>query len=80
VTDSKNPRKLTREEIIAASLVVPPARKTKWTVVIEGKQFPVRLVIFKALGVRPDYRMNSYQAIDILKGLDFEVRFKGNAL
>jgi hypothetical protein len=76
----KNPLALTREDIIAAIYSAPSLRRTKWTVVIGGKEFPVRPIIFKALEVRPDYAMNSYQAIDVLMGLGFEIRFKDTAV
>jgi hypothetical protein len=73
----KNPLALTREEITFAAGSVRFPRRTKWTVVIDGKEFPVRSILFEALGVRPDCPMNSYQAVDILVGLGFEIRFNG---
>jgi hypothetical protein len=76
----KNPLALTREDITAAADSAQFLRRTKWTVVIGEKELPVRPILFEALGVRPDYAMNSYQAIGILMGLGFEIRFKGKAV
>jgi hypothetical protein len=43
----KNPAELTREDVKAAACSIFSSKRTKWTVDMEGKEFPVRPVQVK---------------------------------
>ena len=69
---------LTRQDIIkAARSFTWNRRMPKWTVVIEGKEFPARPLVLEAAGVAPNDGTNSHQAIAILKDRGFETRYEG---
>jgi|SRR5579863_4631955 len=70
---------LTREDITAAARVFRFGRQqTKWTVIVEGQELPARPLVLRAAGAFPNDPTNSHQAIAILKGHGFEVRYLGN--
>ena len=72
---------LTREDIIAAAKTFRFGRQLpKWTVVVDGQELPARPLILRAAGVFPNDPTNSHQAIAILKGHGFEVRYQGNPI
>ena len=72
---------LTREDITAAAKTFETGRQLpKWTVVIEGRELPARPLVLRAAGVFPNDPTNSHQAIAILKGHGFEVRYQGNPI
>jgi hypothetical protein len=48
----------------------------KWTVVIEGTQFPVRPLAFKAAGLLPNDAATTHQAVAKLKQLGFKVFYE----
>ncbi len=72
---------LTREDITAAARTFRFGRQpTKWTVIVEGQELPARPLVLRAAGVFPNDPTNSHQAIAILKGHGFEVRYQGNPI
>jgi hypothetical protein len=72
---------LTREDITAAAKTFRFDRQLpKWTVIVEGQELPARPLVLRAAGVFPNDPTNSHQAIAILKGHGFEVRYQGNPI
>ena len=72
----RNPKELTRGEIIRAAKTLRWRRKMpKWTAIVEGRVLPARPLVLEAAGVPPNDSTNSHQAIDILKNLGFETRY-----
>ncbi len=72
---------LTREDITTAAKTFRPGRQLpKWTVVVDGQELPARPLVLRAAGVFPNDPTNSHQAIAILKGHGFEVRYQGNPI
>jgi hypothetical protein len=72
---------LTREDITATAKTFELDRQMpKWTVVVEGRELPARPLVLRAAGVFPNDPTNSHQAIAILKGHGFEVRYQGNPI
>ncbi|HEV2290140.1 MAG TPA: hypothetical protein VGR81_14450 [Candidatus Acidoferrales bacterium] len=49
----------------------------KWTVVIDGKEFPARPLVLDAADVPPNDGTNSHQAVALLKDRGFETRYEG---
>jgi len=75
----RNPKELTRAEIIAIAGAFRWTRKmTKWTVIVEGREFPARPLVLESAGVPPNDPTNSHQAVAILERLGFETRYSGN--
>ena len=70
---------LTRDDITAAARRLRTNRTTKWTVVVEGRELPVRPLILEAAGVPPNDPTNSHQAVKILEERGFDVRYEGKA-
>src|ERR1035438_6589806 len=70
---------LTREDITAAAKRLRSSRPAKWTVIVEGRELPVRPLILEAAGVPPNDPTNSHQAVKILEDWGFEVRYQGKA-
>ena len=69
---------LTREDIAATARNFRWARKMqKWSVIVEGRELPVRPLILEAAGVPPDDPTTSHQAVALLRGHGFEVRYLG---
>jgi len=72
---------LTRQCIIDAAKSFSGTRRMhKWTVIVEGKEFPARPLVLDAAGVAPNDSTNSHQAIAILKDLGFETRYEGKSV
>jgi hypothetical protein len=72
---------LTREEITAAARSFRLGRQLpKWTVIVEGQELPARPLVLRAAGAFPNDPTNSHQAIAILQGHGFEVRYQGNPI
>lgn len=69
---------LTREDIIKAATAFRWTRKmSKWTVIIDGREFPVRQLVLTAAGVPPNDPTNSHMAVARLKALGFDTRYEG---
>ena len=49
----------------------------KWTVIVNGRELPVRPLVLQAADVPPNDPTNSYRAVPILKNFGFEVRYEG---
>lgn len=72
---------LTKEEIIRAAKNFRWNRQMpKWTVVVEGREFPVRPLVLEAAGVAPNDPTNSHQAVAKLKSLGFDTRYQGKSV
>ena len=72
---------LTKEDIAATARSFKWTRKMqKWSVMVEGQEFPARPLILEAAGVPPNDPTNSHQAVAILKDQGFEIRYNGKAL
>lgn len=72
---------LTRQDITAAAKTFEFGRQMpKWTVVIDGRELPARPLVLRAAGAFPNDPTNSHQAIAILQGHGFEVRYQGNPI
>jgi hypothetical protein len=52
----------------------------KWTVIVNGRELPVRPLVLEAAGVPPNDMTNSHRAVAILKRLGFEVRYEGKVV
>ena len=52
----------------------------KWSVIVEGREFPARQLVLQAAGVAPNDPTNSHQAVAILKERGFDVRYQGEAV
>ena len=52
----------------------------KWSVVVDGREFPARPLILEAAGVPPNDPTNSHQAVAILKEKGFEIRYQGKTM
>jgi len=68
---------LTKADITAAAKRMSAIRSAKWTVVVEGRELPVRPLILEAAGVPPNDPTNSHQAVKLLEEHGFEVRYQG---
>jgi hypothetical protein len=55
-------------------------RMPKWSVIVEGRELPARPLVLDAAGVPPNDPTNSHQAVAILRGQGFEVRYQGNII
>ena len=72
---------LTRKDIIEAAKSFNWSRHMpKWTVLIEGKEFPARPLVLNAAGVPPNDSTNSHQAVALLKERGFETRYEGKSV
>src|SRR4051794_31296704 len=70
--------RLTREDIIRTAKDFQWTKKmAKWTVVVDGHEFPARPLLLAAAGVPPNDATNSHMAIAKLKALGFETRYAG---
>lgn len=69
---------LIREEVIHTANTLSWNRKmSKWTVIVEGRELPVRPLVIEAAGARPNHPTNSHQAVRILEGLGFATHCQG---
>jgi hypothetical protein len=72
----RNPRELTRSEILSTASRFRWFRKLpKWTVIVDNRELPARPLVLEAAGVPPNDPTNSHQAIAILENLGFETRY-----
>jgi hypothetical protein len=72
----RNPKELTRAEIVRAADSFRWTRKgAKWTVIVGEKELPARPLVLEAAGVPPNDSTNSHQAVEILRRLGFETRY-----
>ena len=70
---------LTRDQIVAAARKLEwDSKLPKWTVIVEGRELPVRPLVRTAAGVRPNDPTNSHQAVAILESMGFETRYDGS--
>ena len=78
---SKNVNELTKADIVHAAKNYQFTRKmAKWTVIINGKEFPARPLVLTAACVPPNDPTNSHQAIAMLKSFGLEVRYEGKVV
>ena len=69
---------LTKEDITATARNFRWTRQMpKWSVLVEGREFPARPLVLEAAGVPPNDPTNSHQAVAILQDRGFEVRYQG---
>ena len=69
---------LTKDHIVHAAKAFQWTRQMpKWTVIIEGREFPARPLVLEAAGVPPNDPTNSHQAVALLKDRGFIVRYQG---
>ena len=72
---------LTRKEIVAAAQKFTWTRQMpKWSVIVDGREFPARPLVLEAAGVPPNDPTNSHQAVAILKDRGFDVRYRGKTI
>lgn len=72
---------LTKEDIIRAAKAFRWNRQMpKWTVVVSGRELPVRPLVLQAAGVPPNDPTNSHQAVAKLKSLGFDTRYEGKSV
>src|SRR5258707_14935176 len=72
----RNPKELTRAEILRAASNFRWTRKgMKWTVIVGDRQLPARPLVLEAAGVPPNDPTNSHQAVEILRRFGFETRY-----
>jgi hypothetical protein len=70
--------RLTREDVIRVASDFHWTKKmAKWTVIVDGREFPARPLVLAAAGVAPNDATNSHMAIAKLKALGFETRYAG---
>jgi hypothetical protein len=76
----KNPRELTKDDIISTAVRFIWFKKLpKWTVIVNNRQLPARPLILEAAGVPPNDPTNSHQAVAILQRLGFETQYDQTA-
>src|SRR5208282_3098900 len=76
----RNPRELTRAEILATATRFRWFRKMpKWTVIIDNRELPARPLVLEAAGVPPNDPTNSHPAIAILENLGFDTRYSAES-
>ena len=72
---------LTRQEIVAAAKSFRWNRQMpKWTVIVDGRELPVRPLVLEAAGVLPNDPTNSHQAVAVLQDRGFDVRYQGKTV
>jgi hypothetical protein len=72
---------LSRQDIIRAAKTFEWNRQMpKWTVIVEGKEFPARPLVLGAAGVPPNDGTNSHQAVAILKDRGFDTHYEGKSV
>jgi hypothetical protein len=76
----RNPRELTRADILSAANRFRWFRKLpKWTVIVGDRELPARPLVLEAADVPPNDPTNSHQAIAILENLGFETRYAADS-
>src|SRR4030095_6276111 len=69
---------LTRDAVVKAATDFAWTKKMpKWTVIVDGKEFPAPPLVLAAAGVAPNDSTNSHMAVAKLKTLGFETRYLG---
>lgn len=69
---------LTRERLIeVATGFVWRKQLPKWTVIVEGRELPVRPLVLESVGALPNDSTTSNAATAKLKSLGFEIRYNG---
>jgi len=72
---------LTKQDIAAAARNFRWNRlMPKWTVIVDGKELPVRPLVLEAAGVPPNDPTNSHQAVAKLKRFGFDTRYQGKSV
>jgi len=72
---------LTRQDVIKTARNFKWSRQmSKWTVMVDGRELPARPLVLDAAGVPPNDSTNSHQAVAILKGRGFDVRYEGKSV
>lgn len=67
---------LTHEQIVATAKEFRWDKKMpKWTVIVEGREIPVRSLVLAAAGVRPNDPTTSHMAVAKLESLGFKVLY-----
>jgi len=66
------PFELGRDDILAAAKGLSPGRIQKYSVIADGKSFPIRQLVAAATGV-PAIAITSQDAYRILQKFDFEI-------
>ena len=70
---------LTRDQIVTTARAFRWDKKMpKWTVIVEGRELPVRPLVRTAAGVRPNDPTNSHMAVAILESMGFTTRYNGS--
>lgn len=73
--------RLTRRDILQTAKSFRSTRQMpKWTVVIDGDEFPARPLLLAAAGVAPNDPTNSHMAIARFKSLGFDTRYEGKSV
>jgi len=71
----RDPKELTRAQIIRAAGNFADQKGMKWTVIVGDRELPARPLVLEAAGVPPNDPTNSHQAVEILRRLGFETRY-----
>jgi hypothetical protein len=72
---------LTKQEIATTAKSFRWNRQMpKWTVIVDGREFPARPLVLEAAGVPPNDPTNSHQAVAILQDRGFDVRYEGKTV
>jgi len=67
---------LSRDDIVRTAREFRRTRQMhKWTVMVEGRELPARLLVLQAAGVPPNDPTNSHQAIAKLKSFNFDTLY-----
>ena len=67
---------ITKPEVIGALRDIEPQRVSRYSVMVDGRPFPIKQVISVTLGI-PPMEFGTMTAYQILRGLGFEVTSKG---
>jgi hypothetical protein len=72
---------LTKEDIVGTAKTFRWNRQMpKWSVIVDGQEFPARPLVLEAAGVAPNDPTNSHQAVAILEERGFVVRYQGKKI
>lgn len=72
---------LTKENILYTAKQFRWTRQMpKWTVIVDGREFPARPLVLEAAGALPNDPTNSHQAVALLKDCGFTVHYQGKPL
>lgn len=72
---------LTKDDIVSTARTFRWTRQMpKWSVIVDGQEFPARPLVLEAAGVAPNDPTNSHQAVAILEERGFEVRYQGKRM